>query len=78
MRGQSVCRETCLLAYNINKETFRRVHHKFKDGVLAFEHHNKGKNTVMPKTADQSAFLGSRFWAFTKFYGGGVVQRVAK
>jgi len=55
VRGKSVCREAWLLAYNINKETFRRIRHKFKDGV--FEHHNKGKNTVMPKTAECIAWL---------------------
>ena len=41
----------------IYKETLRRIHHKFKDGVLAFEHHIKGKNTVMPKTAECIAWL---------------------
>lgn len=57
VRGKSICREAWLLAYNINKETFRRIHHKFKDGVVVFEHRNKGKNTVMPKTAECIAWL---------------------
>ena len=35
--GKSVCREARLLAYNINEKIFRRIHQKFKDGVLVFE-----------------------------------------
>ena len=57
VRGKSVCREAWLLAHNMNKETFRRILNKFKDGVLVLEHGNKGKGTVMPKTAECISWL---------------------
>ena len=57
VRGKSVCREAWLLAQNMNKETFRRILNKFKDGVLVLEHGNKGKSTVMPKTAECISWL---------------------
>ena len=57
VRGKSVCREAWLLAHNMNKETFRRILNKFKDGVLVLERGNKGKGTVMPKTAERISWL---------------------
>lgn len=57
VRGKKVCREAWLLAHQMNKETFRRIHLKFKDGVLVSEHGNKGRKTVMSKTSDCIAWL---------------------
>jgi len=57
VRGKSVCREAWLLAYNMSKETFRQIQHKFKDGMVVSEHGNKGRKTVMAKTADCIAWL---------------------
>lgn len=57
VRGKHVCREAWLLAHQMNKETFRRIHLKFKDGVLVSEHGNKGRKTVMSKTSDCIAWL---------------------
>lgn len=54
---KKVCREAWLLAHQMNKETFRRIHLKFKDGVLVSEHGNKGRKTVMSKTSDCIAWL---------------------
>ena len=33
VKGKIVCREAWLLAHNLNKETFRRIWGKFKDGA---------------------------------------------
>lgn len=57
IRGKSVCKGAWLLSHNMNKETFRRILNKFKDGVLVLEHGNKGKNTVMAKTAECISWL---------------------
>lgn len=57
VKGKRVCREAWLLAHQLNKETFRRIHQKFKDGVLVSEHGNKGRKQVMAKTSDCIAWL---------------------
>ena len=57
-RGKSVCREAWLLAYNINKETFRKIHHKFKDGVF-LDIATKERTQLCPR--QQIALLGSNF-----------------
>ena len=41
----------------MSKETFRRIQDKFKDGMVVSEHGNKGRKTVMAKTADCIAWL---------------------
>ena len=57
VRGKNECREAWLLAHNMSKETFRRLHHKFKDGVIVSEHGNKGSKSIRPKTLECIAWL---------------------
>ena len=42
VKGKSVCREVWLLIHSINKEWFRRLFNKFKEGAVKVEHGNKG------------------------------------
>lgn len=42
VKGKLVCREVWLLIYSINKEWFRRLFNKFKEGVVEVEYGNKG------------------------------------
>lgn len=57
VKGKIVCREAWLLAHNLNKETFRRIWGKFKDGANVLEHGNKGRKSITSKTADCIAWL---------------------
>ena len=57
VKGKIVCREAWLLARNLNKETFRRIWGKFKDGANVLEHGNKGRKSITSKTADCIAWL---------------------
>ena len=57
VKGKRVCRESWLLAHQMNKETFRRLKKKLKEGVLVSEHGNKGKRAVLTKTSDCVARL---------------------
>ena len=57
IRGKGVCREAWLQAHNLSKESFRRIMKKFKDGVTMVEHGNKGRKSVMSKTAECITWL---------------------
>ena len=57
VRGKGVCREAWLQAHNLSKESFRRIMKKFKDGATVVEHGNKGRKSVLNKTAECIAWL---------------------
>ena len=57
VRGKALCRVAWLQAHNLNKESFRRIMKKFKDGATMVEHGNKGKKSVMSKTAECIAWF---------------------
>ena len=52
-----MCRKAWLLAHNLNRETFRRIWGKFKDGANVLVHGNKGRKSITSKTADCIAWL---------------------
>lgn len=57
IRGKGVCREAWLQAHNLSKASFRRIIKQFKDGVTMVEHGNKGRKSVMSKTAEWITWL---------------------
>lgn len=57
VKGKSVCREVWLLIHSINKEWFRRLFNKFKEGAVEVEHGNKGNKKPSQRTTDCIAWL---------------------
>lgn len=57
VKGKSVCREVWLLIHSINKEWFRRLFNKFKEGAVEVEHGNKGTKKPSQRTTDCIAWL---------------------
>lgn len=54
---RTVCREAWLLIHSLNKEWFRRVFNKFKEGAVEVEHGNKGQKKPSQKSKDCIAWL---------------------
>jgi len=57
VKGKSVCREAWLLIHSVNKEWFRRMFNKFKEGAVEVEHGNLGQKKPSQKTTDCIAWL---------------------
>ena len=56
-KGKSICREAWLLIHNVNREWFRRIFNKFKQGSVEVEHGNLGQKKPSQKTTDCIAWL---------------------
>ncbi|XP_068669901.1 uncharacterized protein [Montipora foliosa] len=56
-KGKSICREAWLLIHNVNREWFRRIFNKFKEGTVEVEHGNLGQKKPSQKTTDCIAWL---------------------